>query len=286
MRDVRPSRVTLVINHRSKLCPQCYDLAGIENGLSDGNVRAADVRARVDNLLVEDCQQGRQTITRASAVSPRSSTSPPLPRSQSLSRCDGQISRRRARGEAEARAVADGNGDDYVAENGKTYTGGLADLMRHRDAVAGRARAAHIAAALTVPEPAALNAQAVDRLDAADRAADRIATLSTLYPDLTLVELEAVDAAAVPATASFTTPGGVTLVRAAGEWRQVSRVARFDADKTRYINWQQVAADAREMGANFDARTGADGSVVVSLFFSYSDDEALGLHATGSAVRS
>jgi hypothetical protein len=37
----------------SQLCPQCFDLAGIENEISDGHATLAEHRAQIDGLLAE-----------------------------------------------------------------------------------------------------------------------------------------------------------------------------------------------------------------------------------------
>jgi hypothetical protein len=47
----RLTRETGVQSLGSKLCPQCWDLAGIENEISDGNATLADRRDEVDQLL-------------------------------------------------------------------------------------------------------------------------------------------------------------------------------------------------------------------------------------------
>jgi hypothetical protein len=47
----RRTRYTGVQSVGNKLCPQCYDLAGIENEVSDGHTTVEESRATVDALI-------------------------------------------------------------------------------------------------------------------------------------------------------------------------------------------------------------------------------------------
>ena len=49
----RLTRYTGAQSGGSKLCPQCWDLAGIENEISDGHSTFEEKRAEIDALLAE-----------------------------------------------------------------------------------------------------------------------------------------------------------------------------------------------------------------------------------------
>jgi hypothetical protein len=49
----RGTRYTGAQSLGSKLCPQCFDLAGIENDISDGHTTQADAQAQIDRLMAD-----------------------------------------------------------------------------------------------------------------------------------------------------------------------------------------------------------------------------------------
>ena len=65
----------------------------------------------------------------------------------------------------------------------------------------------------------------------------------------------------------------MTVITAAAEQRQVARTFDFDATLAPYVNWDSIARTARELGAHFEARYGQDGSLTVTMFWAYRDDE-------------
>jgi len=54
----RRTRHTGVQSLGSETCPQCFDLAGIENEISDGHRTQADAQADIDALLAEIVAKG------------------------------------------------------------------------------------------------------------------------------------------------------------------------------------------------------------------------------------
>lgn len=57
----RRTRYTGVQSMGSKLCPQCFDLAGIENDISDGHSTVEDNRAEATRLIAEIAAKGGDT---------------------------------------------------------------------------------------------------------------------------------------------------------------------------------------------------------------------------------
>ncbi len=57
------------------------------------------------------------------------------------------------------------------------------------------------------------------------------------------------------------------------EHRQTGRVLRFDPTAAPYLDWNQIALTARQMGAHFEARSDPDGACTVTIFWSYTDEE-------------
>lgn len=54
----RLTRFTGVQSVGSKLCPHCYDLAGIENEISDGHATLAERRGVIDELVAAISAKG------------------------------------------------------------------------------------------------------------------------------------------------------------------------------------------------------------------------------------
>jgi hypothetical protein len=54
----RGTRDTGVQSLGSKLCPQCYELAGIENDISDGNVTREEMGPRISQYIAEIVVKG------------------------------------------------------------------------------------------------------------------------------------------------------------------------------------------------------------------------------------
>jgi len=73
-----------------------------------------------------------------------------------------------------------------------------------------------------------------------------------------------------------------TFVTAPAERRHVARVLTFDARHVGYVDWSAIAATARELGTHFEARTNADGAMVVTMFWSVDDEP---LQASADALR-
>ena len=67
--------------------------------------------------------------------------------------------------------------------------------------------------------------------------------------------------------------GTITIVQTQPERRQIARVLPFTADLAPYINWDQIAQQAREMGADFETRGGMTDSVIVTIFWRYAEQE-------------
>jgi hypothetical protein len=71
----RGTRDTGVQSLGNKLCPQCYELAGIENSISDGHTTLAEERATIDAYMTTVAERGgdvstwRETFGRAGAPS-------------------------------------------------------------------------------------------------------------------------------------------------------------------------------------------------------------------------
>ncbi len=63
-----------------------------------------------------------------------------------------------------------------------------------------------------------------------------------------------------------------TLLTQPAEKRQIAKVLEFSQKTARHINWDSVAADARELGAHFDARF-QDGACTVTMFWAYQEEE-------------
>jgi hypothetical protein len=61
-----------------------------------------------------------------------------------------------------------------------------------------------------------------------------------------------------------TTPQVITTTP---EARQIAKVLHFPPDLAPYIDWESVARQAREMGANFEARFSDNGSADITLFW-------------------
>lgn len=49
----RLTRYTGAQSLGSKLCPQCFDLAGMVNEISDGNATLEDLRGQIDALIAD-----------------------------------------------------------------------------------------------------------------------------------------------------------------------------------------------------------------------------------------
>ena len=64
------------------------------------------------------------------------------------------------------------------------------------------------------------------------------------------------------------------IVITPAERRQVARVIEFSRDIVLYVDWNRIAETARDLGAHFDCRTSPDGSMTVTLFWTYSPEEA------------
>jgi hypothetical protein len=54
----RKTRYTGAQSVGSRLCSQCYELAGVENEISDGHRTAADARAQIVALMAEIREAG------------------------------------------------------------------------------------------------------------------------------------------------------------------------------------------------------------------------------------
>jgi hypothetical protein len=65
----------------------------------------------------------------------------------------------------------------------------------------------------------------------------------------------------------------IVIVDAPTEKRQIARTLVFEPRLAPYIAWDNIAREARELGANFEARTTKDGAVTVLMFWAYSADE-------------
>jgi ribosome-binding protein aMBF1 (putative translation factor) len=59
----RGTRDTGVQSAGNDICPQCYDLAGIENEINDGHSTYAERREEVQQLLTELRQKGGDVST-------------------------------------------------------------------------------------------------------------------------------------------------------------------------------------------------------------------------------
>lgn len=57
----RLTRHTGVQSAGNKLCPQCFDLAGLENGISDGHHTQADVLETITQLVADIAKHGGNT---------------------------------------------------------------------------------------------------------------------------------------------------------------------------------------------------------------------------------
>jgi hypothetical protein len=65
------------------------------------------------------------------------------------------------------------------------------------------------------------------------------------------------------------------IILTPAESRQIARVMPFDARHAPYIDWGAVARTARELGADFEARSADDGAMTITLFWTYTPDEGV-----------
>jgi hypothetical protein len=63
------------------------------------------------------------------------------------------------------------------------------------------------------------------------------------------------------------------ITMTAPEGRQIARVLHFQAPLSNHINWESIAATARELGAHFEVRFANNGDCTVTMFWAYTADE-------------
>jgi hypothetical protein len=66
------------------------------------------------------------------------------------------------------------------------------------------------------------------------------------------------------------------ITMTAPEGRQIARVLHFPMAPmclAPYINWENIAQTARELGAHFEVRYANDGACTITMFWAYTADE-------------
>ena len=96
----RRTRYTGAQSLGSKLCPQCYELAGIENEISDGYCTLAERRATIDRLLTEIEAKGGAPRENFAALLPEPADVPPTPPPSGRTPFDGPHAAADAHGSA------------------------------------------------------------------------------------------------------------------------------------------------------------------------------------------
>jgi hypothetical protein len=54
--------------------------------------------------------------------------------------------------------------------------------------------------------------------------------------------------------------------------RQIAKTLPFDPTLALYINWESIAEQAKQLGADFEVRREDNGAVTVTLFWRYLDE--------------